>query len=164
MVGDLRNLIVLITVAILFSAACRPESVVRYRAAEEPPVSEMPAGPVRSLLESALSQTKITTGYTQEYYVIPYPNGDVPAETGACTDVVIRAFRAAGVDLQKDLHEDISKSFDAYPRKWGLAKPDTNIDHRRVPNLQTFFDRRGKSLPVTKKVTDYHPGDVVSWT
>jgi uncharacterized protein YijF (DUF1287 family) len=118
---------------------------------------------VRSILESAVRQTKTTTGYTQEYFVIPYPNGDVPEETGACTDVVIRSLRAAGVDLQKEVHEDMALHFSAYPQKWGLTKTDANIDHRRVPNLQKYFERHGKSLPVTANGNDYRPGDIVSW-
>ncbi|HKX84287.1 MAG TPA: DUF1287 domain-containing protein [Pyrinomonadaceae bacterium] len=130
---------------------------------EHPPIAAMPAGAVRSVLESAIEQTKTTTQYTQEYFNIPYPNGDVPKETGACTDVVIRSFRAAGVDLQREVHQDMAKNFAQYPQKWGLSKPDTNIDHRRVPNLQVFFERRGKALAVTRNAKDYRPGDVVSW-
>ncbi|MEO6333951.1 MAG: DUF1287 domain-containing protein [Pyrinomonadaceae bacterium] len=118
---------------------------------------------MRSITESALRQTSTTTGYTQDYVVIPYPNGDVPSGTGACTDVVIRSFRAAGVDLQKELHEDMAAHFADYPQKWGLTKTDTNIDHRRVPNLQKYFDRQGKSLRITTNADDYRPGDVVSW-
>lgn len=118
---------------------------------------------VKKLIESASSQTRTTRGYTQDYFVISYPNGDVPSETGACTDVIIRSFRNAGIDLQKEVHEDMAANFSAYPTKWGLATTDTNIDHRRVPNLQTFFTRRGKSIPVSLQATDYKPGDVVSW-
>lgn len=96
--------------------------------------------------------------------MIPYPSGDVPMEKGVCTDVVIRAFRSAGVDLQKAVHEDMAKNFSVYPKKWNLSKPDTNIDHRRVPNLQTFFTRQGKSLqPITDRAENYRPGDVVAW-
>src|SRR5688572_14935823 len=102
---------------------------------ERPAVSEIASPAIRKVIESAVLQTKTTTGYTQEYFVIPYPNGDVPIETGACTDVVIRSFRSAGVDLQKEVHQDMSANFASYPKKWGLAKTDTNIDHRRVPNL-----------------------------
>lgn len=159
----MRIAFVPITAAIIFLVSCQPADVRHHGAFEEPPISEMPAGPVRAVVESAAQQTKITTGYTQDYFVIPYPDGDVPPETGACSDVVIRAFRAAGVDLQKELHEDMAANFGAYPRKWGLTKPDTNIDHRRVPNLQRFFERRGKSLSVTNNAEDYRPGDVVSW-
>src|SRR6185369_12808531 len=115
---------------------------------ERPPVNEILSEPVRKVLENAHQQLQTTPGYSQEYFVISYPGGDVPTGTGACTYVVIRAFRAAGVDLQKEVHEDMAANFNLYPRKWGLAKTDTNIDHRRVPNLQAFFSRKGKSLPV----------------
>ena len=148
---------------VLNFTACGSDRISSSRAVEKPPVVEIPQGPVRSMIENAVQQTKTTTGYTQKYFDISYPNGDVPVETGACTDVVIRSFRAAGVDLQKEVHEDMSANFSIYPQKWGLAKTDTNIDHRRVPNLQKYFDRRGKSLPITSNGSDYRPGDVVSW-
>ncbi|HEX6125966.1 MAG TPA: DUF1287 domain-containing protein [Pyrinomonadaceae bacterium] len=125
--------------------------------------TELSSPVIRTVVESGIEQTRTTRSYTQKYFVIPYPNGDVPAETGSCTDVVIRSFRSAGVDLQREVHEDMAANFSAYPKKWGLRKPDTNIDHRRVPNLQTFFKRRGKALPVTVNASDYQPGDVVSW-
>lgn len=126
-------------------------------------ISEITSPEIKKLLESANKQTEITKGYDPNYVVINYPNGDVPLETGVCSDVVIRAFRNAGVDLQKTVHEDMSENFAAYPKKWNLPKPDANIDHRRVPNLQTFFERKGKNLPITKTAEDYKPGDVVSW-
>jgi uncharacterized protein YijF (DUF1287 family) len=118
---------------------------------------------IKKLLESAIEQTNLTKSYDPAYVVIPYPNGDVPIEKGVCTDVVIRAFRKAGVDLQKEVHEDMAKNFSVYPNKWGLKSSDSNIDHRRVPNLQTFFSRRGKSLPITTRGEDYKSGDVVAW-
>lgn len=130
---------------------------------ERETLSQLQPAELRFILESAHEQTDITKNYTQDYFVIPYPNGDVPAGTGACTDVLIRSFRKAGVDLQKEVHEDMAANFAAYPRKWGLLKTDTNIDHRRVPNLQTFFTRKGKSLPITHTAANYKPGDVVSW-
>lgn len=130
---------------------------------EKPPLEEISSGEIRKLLESANWQTEITKTYDPAYVEIPYPNGDIPMEKGVCTDVVIRAFRAAGVDLQKEVHEDMKGNFALYPTKWGLPAPDTNIDHRRVLNLQTFFTRKGKSLPITKKAKDYLPGDVVAW-
>ncbi|MEZ5427413.1 MAG: DUF1287 domain-containing protein [Pyrinomonadaceae bacterium] len=129
----------------------------------KPKLSEVKSPEIRKILESANKQTETTTSYTQKYYTIDYPNGDVPKETGACTDVIIRAFRAAGVDLQKEVHEDMRANFSKYPQKWGLSGPDTNIDHRRVPNLQTFFERRGKDLPVSDNGETYEPGDVVTW-
>lgn len=125
--------------------------------------SEIASLPVTQIVDNAIEQTKLTTGYSQEYFKLTYPNGDPPIETGACTDVVIRAFRKAGVDLQKDVREDMRANFGEYPKKWGLTKPDTNIDHRRVPNLQTFFARKKKSIAVSSSPKDYQPGDVVSW-
>ena len=130
---------------------------------ERPPINEILSEPIRKVLENAHQQLQTTPGYSQDYFVISYPGGDVPTGTGACTDVVIRAFRAAGVDLQKEVHEDMAANFNLYPRKWGLAKTDTNIDHRRVPNLQAFFSRKGKSLPVTHIAKEFQPGDVVTW-
>lgn len=125
--------------------------------------SEVESPEIKKILESAVRQTNVTKSYDPSYVVIQYPNGDVPAETGVCTDVVIRALRDAGVDLQKEVHEDMRENFSAYPNRWNLPKPDPNIDHRRVPNLQTFFERRKKSLPVTQNGENYHPGDIVSW-
>ncbi|WP_444929448.1 DUF1287 domain-containing protein [Microbulbifer sp. SSSA002] len=118
-----------------------------------------------SLAEAALERTYHKVRYDPAYVSIPYPNGDVPADTGVCTDVVIRSFRKLGIDLQREVHEDISSHFQAYPSKriWGLSQPDKNIDHRRVPNLQTFFTRKGLSLPITAKAEDYLPGDIVTW-
>jgi uncharacterized protein len=157
---------VLITLLVGLVSACtlRNSLIAGSPALVESPASdEITSAPIRNMLESAREQTKVTTGYTQAYYTIPYPGGDVPAETGACVDVVVRAFRKAGVDLQKEVHEDMDANFSAYPQKWGLPKTDTNIDHRRVPNLQTFFIRKGKSLAITTNNKDYKPGDVVAW-
>lgn len=117
----------------------------------------------RRVVEAAIEQAKYTLIYDPSYVNLDYPGGDVPLDRGVCTDVVIRSFRKAGVDLQKEVHEDMKRAFAAYPRKWGLNQPDTNIDHRRVPNLMTFFARKGKALRVTSKAEDYLPGDVVSW-
>ncbi|MCU7960211.1 MAG: DUF1287 domain-containing protein [gamma proteobacterium symbiont of Bathyaustriella thionipta] len=102
--------------------------------------------------------------YNGNYRKIDYPGGDVPAYIGVCTDVVIRAYRELGIDLQKDVHEDMSAHFQAYPEIWGLKRPDSNIDHRRVPNLRRLFERHGKSLPVTQSGKDYKAGDLVTWT
>jgi uncharacterized protein YijF (DUF1287 family) len=154
-------------VAVFVVAACSSSLPTSSGSADvpvqRPVVGNLEPGPVRQVLESAHEQLKVTRGYTQEYFKLAYPGGDPPAEIGACTDVVIRAFRNAGVDLQKEVHEDMTANFSAYPRKWGLSSPDTNIDHRRVPNLQTYFSRKGKSLAVTRAPENYKPGDVVSW-
>ena len=130
---------------------------------ETPRIVEIQSDEIKKLLESTVEQTNLTKSYDPAYVVLTYPNGDVPIETGVCTDVVIRAFRRAGVDLQKEVHEDMRENFSIYPQKWGLKAADSNIDHRRVPNLQTFFARKGKSLPITEKAKNYKPGDVVSW-
>jgi uncharacterized protein YijF (DUF1287 family) len=115
------------------------------------------------LVEAAIERTSHEVRYDPSYFRISYPGGDVPAEVGVCTDEVIRSYRVVGVDLQREVHEDIAGAFDAYPHKWGLKKPDANIDHRRVPNLMVFFGRQGAALPVTQAARDYKPGDVVTW-
>ena len=115
------------------------------------------------LSEAAVERTSREVRYDPTYFVIPYPNGDVPPEVGVCTDEVIRSYRALGVDLQRLVHEDMKDNFSLYPRTWGLKRPDTNIDHRRVPNLRVFFERQGASQPVTDDARDYKPGDVVTW-
>lgn len=117
------------------------------------------------LAEAALQRTHAKVRYDGRYVSIPYPNGDVPSDMGVCTDVVIRSYRALGVDLQKLVHEDMHTNFSAYPSKriWGLNRPDRNIDHRRVPNLQTFFTRHGQSFSPSQIPDDYQPGDLVTW-
>lgn len=115
------------------------------------------------LAEAAFSLTKQQVSYDPSYFKIPYPNGDVPANKGVCTDVVIRAYRILHIDLQQLVHEDMKANFKLYPKNWGLAQPDKNIDHRRVPNLMVFFKRHGKVKPITKNAADYAPGDIVCW-
>jgi uncharacterized protein len=115
------------------------------------------------LSDAAIEQTRHEVRYDGSYVRIPYPGGDVPADTGVCTDVVIRAYRVLGIDLQKEVHEDMKSAFDAYPKIWGLARPDTNIDHRRVPNLAKFFERKGKRLPVSSDPATWQVGDIVTW-
>jgi uncharacterized protein YijF (DUF1287 family) len=104
----------------------------------------------------------VTTLYDPAYVKLAYPAGDVPEERGVCTDVVVRAFRAMGLDLQQLVHEDMKRAFSKYPQQWGLKSPDPNIDHRRVPNLMRFFERAGKKLAATKSAADYKPGDIVT--
>jgi len=125
------------------------------------PISDNPE--IKKVVDSAIEQTHQTVQYDPSYTKLKYPNGDVPIERGVCADVIVRAFRSAGIDLQKEVHEDMSLHFAAYPAKWGARKPDSNIDHRRVPNLMTLFERRAKSIPITKNSSDYLPGDVVAW-
>ena len=160
----------------LLCAGCGVASKASQTARTSPPsqargASQKPDAPRPSsgsplldrLVEAAVERTSHQVRYDASYFRIDYPGGDVPAEVGVCTDEVIRSYRAIGVDLQKEVHEDIERAFDAYPHKWGLKKPDANIDHRRVPNLMTFFERQGASLPVTEDARDYKPGDLVTW-
>jgi hypothetical protein len=118
-----------------------------------------PAG----ITAAARAQIGVTVSYDPAYRKLAYPGGDVPKETGVCSDVVVRALRAQGLDLQKQVHEDMAAHFAAYPKKWGLKKPDSNIDHRRVLNLMTFFARQGFEQPKTKNPMDYAAGDIVAW-
>lgn len=118
---------------------------------------------VDALVAAAMEQTRHQVTYDGSYRVIPYPNGDVPATIGVCTDVIIRAYRAVGIDLQRLVHEDMRSAFSSYPNLWGLTRPDRNIDRRRVPNLQTFFTRRNAALPRSRNAADYQAGDLVTW-
>lgn len=115
------------------------------------------------LADSSLALTKQAVQYDPAYVILKYPNGDVAPNKGVCTDVVIRAYRKLGIDLQKEVHEDMKLNFELYPKNWGLLKPDKNIDHRRVPNLMKFFSRKGTTKPITKNSKDYIPGDIVCW-
>jgi uncharacterized protein YijF (DUF1287 family) len=121
-------------------------------------------GSASRLVLAALEQTHSPVTYDGAYRRIPYPGGDVPESKGVCTDVVIRAYRRVGVDLQVEVHEDMVRAFRSYPQLWGLSGPDSNIDHRRVPNLQTFFRRAGAQLEVSREPSRYQPGDLVTWT
>ena len=115
------------------------------------------------LADSTLVLTRQRVFYDPGYFTISYPNGDVPANKGVCTDVVIRAYRKLGIDLQKEVHEDMKANFGKYPKIWGLTRPDRNIDHRRVPNLMTFFARHGRVKKISQEAGDYLPGDIVCW-
>ena len=115
------------------------------------------------LVDAAWERTSHRVIYDGGYRKIAYPLGDVPDNVGVCTDVIIRAYRKLQIDLQRLVHEDMAANFDLYPKFWGLTKPDRNIDHRRVPNLQTFFRRHGEELSATLSNSDYLPGDIVTW-
>ena len=125
----------------------------------------MIAATTDDLIKAAIERTMHSVTYDGTYHSLKYPGGDVPSNIGVCTDVVIRSYRKLNIDLQKLVHEDMKSNFSKYPsyKIWGLNRPDPNIDHRRVPNLQIFFTRNGKSLPVTKNIKDYAPGDLVTW-
>jgi uncharacterized protein len=120
---------------------------------------------LNKLVAAAIERTNHSVKYVSAYVRLDYPGGDVPADTGVCSDEIIRAYRAVGVDLQKEVHEDIVKNWSDYPAKknWHQAHPDSNIDHRRVPNLMVFFTRKGESLPISSRPKDYSPGDIVTW-
>jgi len=116
-----------------------------------------------TLVESARAQIGVTTRYDPSYRVIAFPGGDVPRDRGVCSDVIIRAYRGVGIDLQLLVNRDMRDNFSAYPRRWKLSHPDPNIDHRRVANLATFFAHHGRTLAVTAAPQDYRPGDIVTW-
>jgi uncharacterized protein YijF (DUF1287 family) len=160
----------LLTLAILLSVACQ-QQLARAVKPLKPPEQQTetralaPNSPpgLKLLVDGATDQIGKTTSYDPSYQKLEYPNGDVPIETGVCSDVIVRAFRNGGVDLQKDVHEDMKSNFAAYPTRWGMKGPDTNIDHRRVPNLRTYFTRKGKSLATEGSSEAFLPGDIITW-
>jgi uncharacterized protein YijF (DUF1287 family) len=125
--------------------------------------SGLPSGAKHPLAKAAVEIIDHTIVYDPSYFRIPYPNGDIDPKKGVCTDVVIRAYRKIGVDLQKEVHEDMKANFSRYPKIWGRKEPDSNIDHRRVPNLMTFFSRKGEVLKISNNPDDYQPGEIVCW-
>ncbi|MGM0444290.1 MAG: DUF1287 domain-containing protein [Fibrobacterota bacterium] len=127
------------------------------------PLSADDTDSVATVLRAARRQCRLCRYYDPSYVSLDYPGGDVPAERGVCTDVVIRALRSVGMDLQKEIHEDMTAHFSAYPDRWGLSKPDRNIDHRRVPNIRCWLRRRKYDLPVSDRAADYRAGDLVTW-
>ena len=128
------------------------------------PLGAQPAGDVvLRVLEGAERQVGVTVTYDGSYRRLAWPGGDVPPEQGVCTDVVVRAWRNAGIDLQVLVHEDMKRAFGAYPQLWGARRPDRNIDHRRVPNLAAFFTRHGEVLPASRVAANYRPGEIVTW-
>ena len=141
---------------IIFALLVIPVFVSAYRQTEPTDFS-------KKLIQAAIERTKHIVRYDGSYRKIRYPNGDVPDNVGVCTDVVIRSYRKLGIDLQNDIHDDMKENFGKYPKLWGLSKPDTNIDHRRVPNLRTLFKRKGIVLLATDKPNDYVAGDLVTW-
>lgn len=126
-------------------------------------VTEVEQTFAENLVLAARERTQHFVLYNGAYRSIAYPMGDVPNNTGVCTDVLIRSYRKLGVDLQELVHEDMRENFNLYPKVWGLSKPDTNIDHRRVPNLEVFFSRKGQVLRISSDGKDYKAGDIVSW-
>jgi uncharacterized protein len=159
----------LLLICVLALSGCeRPAPVISRGPAVPPkpnvrPLPDNASPQLKQMLDGAIAQAGVTTGYDPSYVALDYPGGDVPEKTGVCSDVVVRAFRKAGIDLQKEVHEDIKAARSAYPNRWGAINPDRNIDHRRVLNLMTYFTRQGKALPISSTAADYQPGDVVAW-
>ena len=118
---------------------------------------------IEKMMENCILQTKLTKYYDSSYVKLDYPMGDIDIERGVCTDVIIRAFRAVDIDLQKEIHEDMKANFSQYPNNWGLKKPDSNIDHRRVANIATYMKRNKKELKIPQGEKVYKPGDIVTW-
>ena len=154
----------LILLVILFSFGCKKAENINLKAENISVATiENPSTFEEKLSNAAISIIDENVVYTPDYVSLKYPNGDVPTKTGVCSDVVIRAYRKLGIDLQKEVHEDMKANFSKYPTKWGLKKTDTNIDHRRVPNLEIFFERKGKKLEVSNNPNDYKTGEIVTW-
>lgn len=151
----------LIVFAFLFISGCKKENlfVENTKVPSQTKLTEKQ----KRISDAALSIVDPSIVYDGSYFSIPFPNGDVSPGIGVCTDVVIRTYRKLGVDLQKEVHEDMKKNFKLYPNIWGLTKPDTNIDHRRVPNLMVYFSRFGKEKTMSQNAADYVPGDIVCW-
>ena len=161
---------ILLALALLAGASCQRQAAGTSRPLKPPeqqtetralPANSSPT--LKLIVDGATDQIGKTTSYDASYQKLEYPNGDVPIDTGVCSDVIVRAFRRGGIDLQKDLHEDMKDNFSAYPTRWGLKGTDANIDHRRVPNLQTYFTRKGKSLATDGGSETFLPGDIVTW-
>jgi len=161
---------VVVVVLAMILVSCQ-QQVAKSRPPLKPPEQQtetraLPANSspnLKLIIDGATEQVGKTTTYDPSYQKIDYPNGDVAIETGVCSDVIVRAFRKAAIDLQKDVHEDMKGNFSAYPTKWGLSGTDANIDHRRVPNLQTYFTRKGKSIATDGGSETFLPGDIVTW-
>ena len=167
----MRNLLALtILLSLLTVSACQQRQMhtLNQGPAVPPrpklkPLPDNASPQLKQMLDGAIAQAGVTTEYDPAYVALEYPGGDVPEKTGVCSDVVVRAFRKAGIDLQKEVHEDIQAARSSYSTKWGSNAPDKNIDHRRVLNLMKYFERQGKSLPISDDADDYKPGDIVAW-
>jgi uncharacterized protein len=153
----------LLATALLWHSQLNHAATPKQLAAAQAQTTQL-QGFAQKLATAALERTTHQVRYDPAYIKLSYPSGDVPPDTGVCTDEVIRSYRTLGHDLQKLVHQDMKAHFSAYPKNWGLKAPDKNIDHRRVPNLQTFFKRQGAALKATQNPTDYLPGDLVTCT
>ncbi|MFT3667474.1 MAG: DUF1287 domain-containing protein [Pseudoxanthomonas sp.] len=145
-------------------AACRGDTSTPVASAPLPvPADDVAPPPSPPLVAAARAQVGVVRIYDPAYFSVPYPGGDVPADRGVCTDVVIRALRTQGLDLQQAIHEDMRAHFDQYPRQWGLSRTDRSIDHRRVPNQMRWFERHGWAQAIGRSGVDFAPGDIVAW-
>lgn len=164
----MRSALILL-ICVLLASGCQQQTRVVHRGPAVPanpivkPLPDNASPQLKQMLDGAIAQAGVTTGYDPSYVALDYPGGDVPERTGVCSDVVVRAFRKAGIDLQKEVHEDMRAARSEYPTKWGAIAPDRNIDHRRVLNLMTYFKRQGKSLAISDSAADYQPGDIIAW-
>src|SRR5437660_347893 len=161
---------ILLASTLLFAVACQRPAAKTLKPLKPPDqlteTTSLPANSspnLKVVIDGAIDQVGKTTSYDPSYQKIDYPNGDVSIETGVCSDVIVRAFRKIGIDLQKDVHEDMKRNFSAYPTRWGLSGPDANIDHRRVPNIITYFTRQLNSLPISDRNEKFMPGDIFTW-
>ena len=163
------NFLLLLTFLLGFTSCNKKETVAEktfiVSKNQETSSIKKPTTFAKKLSNAAISIIDAAVVYTPDYVKLKYPNGDVPAKTGVCTDVIIRAYRKLNIDLQKEVHEDMLKNFTKYPnlKKWGLKTTDKNIDHRRVSNLEVFFGRKGKTLSITQNANDYKTGEIVTW-
>jgi uncharacterized protein YijF (DUF1287 family) len=160
--------LLVLAILLVLAGSCQQQRVAKplkppEQQTETRPLPADSSAQLKQVIDGAIDQIGKTTSYDASYQSIEYPNGDVPLETGVCSDVIVRAFRKGGIDLQKEIHEDMKDNFSAYPTRWGLSQTDANIDHRRVPNLQTFFTRKGKSLSTGGSSDNFLPGDIVTW-
>ena len=170
MAGPKYNyLSVLVLIGVLAVSGCQRQARVVSRKPPVPsnvavrPLPQNAPPQLKQMLDGAIAQAGVTTSYDPSYVALDYPGGDVPEKTGVCSDVVVRAFRKAGIDLQKEIHEDMKAARSDYPTKWGATSTDANIDHRRVLNLMAYFRRQGKSVTVSYDAAEYLPGDIVAW-
>jgi len=160
---------VLLLIGVLAASGCQRQARVVSRKPPVPanvtvrPLPQNVPPQLKQMLDGAIAQAGVTTSYDPSYVALDYPGGDVQEKTGVCSDVVVRAFRKAGIDLQKEIHEDMKAARSDYPKKWGATSTDANIDHRRVLNLMAYFRRQGKSLTINYDPADYQPGDIVAW-
>jgi uncharacterized protein len=161
--APMKSQLILCATLLLLTACDQSSKLAIPTAVVQPKLTEIADPAARQLVAGGIAQTAITKSYDPAYVPLAYPGGDVDKQTSVCTDVIIRAYRQLGIDLQKLVHEDMARNFAAYPKLWGLKQPDKNIDHRRVANLMTFFRCQQATLPVSSNPADYQPGDIVTY-